>query len=227
MGYEAIQPRVGEFFYFVNGGRRTFDWASGRGLLFSGLEEDADRQGFEFETFEHLDLVDIEGKRNMALMGDGLELGQMTLTCFNGWYRTFPVSWAVPTPDLEGRTLFLASEAGKQWFIVMKPIVDRGAVVESGKGTSMSRARAGRLLQCILKVLMTELPHLGFNEINYKERLQNGVTSVDMGRLQRCLMEVWDEEIVEDGVDEFWNSHEPSFRCIMVGHNLAIRKCMR
>ena len=86
----------------------------------------------------------------------------------------------------------------------------------------MSVGTVSRVQKLVLKILMTELPHLGYNQINYRERLQNGLTNQDFRGLQRSMIARWEREIVEDGVDDFWNRHQVSFHCVMVGHNLEI-----
>ena len=192
-------------------------------MTFEHPAQNAREQNFEFHTFEFIDLVHIEGKPNVALSGQGIGLGQISLSCFTHWHKALPVSWALHLKfDVKGRTLFLGASAGIQWYIVMNPLGAREQVSSAGKGTSMSAARAGRVMQLVLKVLIMELPHLGFNELNYRERLQNGLTSRDFRVLQQSMIERWQVDIVQDAVDEFWNRHEPSLHCIMVGHNLEI-----
>lgn len=160
----------------------------------------------------------------MALAGQGIALGQISLQCFVNGCKPFPTSWALPLGfDVKGRTLFLGSSAGMLWYLIMKPIVARDQVQSPlDKRSAMSDARMARVNRLLLKALIDELPHLGFNRINYKERAQNGLNVWDLHRLQTGVMQAWPRHIVQDGVDAFWNQHEPSFHCIMLGHNLEI-----
>jgi hypothetical protein len=146
------------------------------------------------------------------------------LKCFKNWYREFPVSHNLRLDfDLNGRTLYLAAVGGNHWYIVMKPLRDRDVEPNPLPGTTMSKARAGRLNQFILgRLMQTSLMHLGFDRYDYVGRSSTELTMRDFGELQNQIMRHWDTYMRIDDIDEYWHRHVPTFHCIVIGNNLNL-----
>jgi len=212
--------------------RHSFEWTlADHGQFKFGEEQEGSNTRYEFETFDFVDLVHIEGKTGRGVAKGG-GINMIKLACFRGWSRPFPMSCSIRIDyDIQGCSLYMGSSGGMHWFLILKRIGHMAKEPKRGSekstigdsdyaGTNVSVGRAAVLMRYFLSILGEEGFHaLGVNEFNYKVGWQHDLSTTQFSEFQKEIARRWGD-IESD--DVFFESHVPTFHCILIGNNLSI-----
>src|SRR5579859_1450917 len=136
---------------------------------------------------------------------------QVRLKCFKEWWKPFPSTSHLGLDySVKGRTLYVGEVGGNDFYIIRRPVHVKNEEEEVGKGTSMTKGRATRLIEDIVRCLeSSSLMHLGYSRWNYTEAGGQDLSAPDFSRLQDVIMGEWIERMTMDETDAFWGRHRP------------------